>query len=369
MVELQKEKGPDLTFICWELECREKNLDWGYPCRGYPSADKLIPAFKAIGVNVQTIEFNQYASVKLEPDMDKPFPYRILGSSIKSENVVLEWDGITSRRDYQSIFDWKKKLYVIPHHEGRIAGYNATPEEERALRAKITHESTKVIFELQTLRDLWRDFECDKFELFYPPTRTGMKFAKKDAKNTLGIKTEHSIIAWGEYTSGKRYGDMLPWIQEWKDTSLLFCGSGERTEKAKLKKKAEELQISDRVFFSDHAISDEESDLWFSASDLCTCPRTFFGTATPIYILGQGKICILPAEAPVTSVGCDKGFWKGYDELEKISGVVTSNDLKRTTRKLLDDEGKRNQLEAKSIKYAEDNSFENYAKKLMKLIK
>lgn len=353
---------PDLTFICWELKNREKNLDWGYPVRGYPRSDYLISAFTKLGLKTQPIEFCDYASVKLESFADKPFPYRTLGMNIRSDHVLLEWDGITAKRDYQSIFDWNKKLYIIPHHEGRVAGYYATPEDERIMRAKITKYSTKVIFELQTLRDLWKEFECDKFVLLYPPVRTGIKIDKDKARKILGIKTKYVLIAWGEYTSGKHYGDILSWIKEWGDTSLLFCGSGEHTEKKALQDKVIELGLQDKVLFSEHGISDEDADVWFSASDLCSCPRTYFGTATPIYVIGQGKVIVLPKNTSWFESG-------SYEELEKISGVVVSENVKRTTRILLIDERKRKDLEKKSIKYANVNSFEHYAKRIMKMMK
>jgi glycosyltransferase involved in cell wall biosynthesis len=282
--------------------------------------------------------------------------------NIRSDHVLLEWDGITAKRDYQSIFDWNKKLYIIPHHEGRVAGYYATPEDERIIRAKITKYSTKVIFELQTLRNLWKEFECDKFVLIYPPTRTGIKTKKEKARKILGIKTKYVIIAWGEYTSGKHYGDILLWIKEWGDTSLLFCGSGEHIEKKSLQDKVIELGLQDRVFFSEHGISDEDADLWFSASDLCSCPRTYFGTATPIYVIGQGKVIVLPKNTTWFEYG-------GYEELEKISGVVVSEDIKKTTRDLLLDGKKRMNLEMKSIQYAKNNSFEKYARKIMKVMR
>lgn len=356
----------DFTLICWEMKCKEQNLNWGYPCRGYPSADKLVPAFKKIGANIQVLEFCDYANVNLTTKEDKKDIFKNLTPLIESDNVLIEWDGITSKRDYQSIFNWNKKIYIIPHHEGRISGYNSTQKQEREFRRFLTEKSTKIIFELQTLRNLWKEFECDKYELFYPPTRTGDKFDKMKARTALGIKTQYAIIAWGQYT-GKNYEEMLYWIADWQDTSLLFCGSGSPAAKKVIKVLADELKIGDKVFFSEHGISDSDSDIWFSASDLCTCPRTFFGTSTPIYVIGQGKVCILPATPPDKRT--DKEYWDGYKELEQISGIVTSDNLKKTTRELLVDKERREILELKSVKYAEENSFENYAKKIMRLIK
>lgn len=355
----------DFTFICWELKCREKNPNWGYPCRGYPMASSLVPAFRKIGADIQVIEFCNYGNVHLTPEADKKDIFKNLGPIIQSDNVVIEWDGITSKRDYQNIFKWDKKIYVIPHHEGRISGYRSSDAYERKFRKFLTEKSTKIIFELQILRNLWKEFECNKFELFYPPTRTGRKYNKMKARKKLGIKTRYAIIAWGQYT-GKHYEDILYWIADWQDTSLLFCGSGHRAAKKVMSDFAKELKISDKVFFSKHGISDEDSDLWFSASDLCACPRTFWGMATPVYVIGQGKVCVLPASPPDKIT--DKKYWHGYQELEQISGLVTSNNLRRTTRELLVNEERRKILEQKSLKYAKENSFEKYAEKIMKLI-
>lgn len=213
----------DLTFICYEMKCTEKNVNWGYPCRGYPSADKLVPAFERIGAKIQVIEFKNYANVNLTPDSDKKDIFKDLGPLIQSDNVVIEWDGITSKRDYKAMFDWGKNILIIPHHEGRISGYGSTDEVEREFRKYLTERSVKIIFELQTLRDLWKEFECNKFELFYPPTRTGIKYDKIESRKKLGIKTRYAIICWGQYT-GKNYEDILYWLADWQDTSILFCG-------------------------------------------------------------------------------------------------------------------------------------------------
>ena len=134
---------------------------------------------------------------------------------------------------------------------------------------------------------------------------------------------------------------MLYWLADWQDTSLLFCGSGFPDAKRGILNLAKRLGISDKIFFSKHGISDEDSDLWFSASDVCTCPRRYFGTATSISIIGQGKVCIVPTNPPTTLHARDKNFWEGYQELEQISGVVTSDNLRATTRELLVNEEKR----------------------------
>jgi len=355
----------DFTLICWELKSKEKNPNWGYPCRGYPSADKLVPALKKLGANFQLIEFCDYANVNVAQELDKKDIFKNLGPIIQSDKVLIEWDGITTKRDYQNIFNWNKKIFIIPHHEGRISGFRSSKETEREFRKFLTEKSTKIIFELQTLRNLWAEFECDKFELFYPPTRFGRRYKKKKARKILGIKTPYVIMAWGQYT-GKRYEEILNWIADWQDTSLLFCGSGDIVGKKRMVKIAEELEVSNKVFFSEHGISDSDADLWFSASDLCTCPRAYFGTATSIYVIGQGKVCIVPASSPRPTK--DAEFWNGYQELEQISSIVTSNNLRRTTRELLVYPKRRRVLELKAFKYIKNNSFKNYAQKLMKLM-
>jgi len=354
----------DFTLICWELEPKIKNPNWGYPCRGYPSADKLVPAFKKLGANFQVIEFCDYADVNLTKEADKKDIFKNLEPVIQSNNVLIEWDGITSKRDYKNIFNWNREIYIIPHHEGRISGAVSSRETEREFRRFLTEKSTKIIFELQTLRNLWAEFECDKFELLYPPTRIGRKYDKMKARKVLGIKTPYVIIAWGQYT-GKKYEEMLYWIADWQDTSLLFCGSGDIVGKKLISGLAKDMKITDKVFFSEHGISDKDSDLWFSASDLSTCPRNYFGTATSIYVIGQGKVCVVSANPPETR---GRKFWNGYQELERISGIVTSDNIRRTTRELLVNEERRKVLELKSLKYAEENSFENYARRIMRLM-
>jgi len=341
----------DFTFIFWELKRRNPySVHGGYPCIGYPQADKLVPAFERVGANFQIIEFCDYSSLGLQPGEDQKDPFKTLGSKIESDNVLIEWDGITSHRDYQNIFKWNKKLYVIPHFAGAIAGFDSLGIEQQ-IRKEVTDNSIKVIFELQWERDFWKNLECNKFIIMNPPTRTGTQFDKLETRKALGISTKYAIICWGNYEF-KSYEEMIPWIAEWKDTSLLFVGSGNE-EAMRLIAKAHNIERN--VFFSRHGISDVDADLWFSASDLCTLPRRCFGSSTPTHVIGQGK-CMITQSYPA------------YIELEKISGIVTSSDLKKTTRELLLDEEKRKVFELKSQEYARNNSFEQYAIRIGKLM-
>ena len=341
----------DFTFIFWELKRRKPlSIHGGYPCIGYPQADKLVPAFEKVGANLQPIEFCDYASLDLglKPEQDRKEPFKTIGEKIQSDKVLIEWDGITSHRDYKNIFKWNKEIYVIPHHAG-IVGGSCSISEEKRIRKEITNNSTKVIFQLEWERAFWEDLECDKFITINPPTRTGKQFDKMESRKILGITTKYAIICWGNY-EGKQYEALIPWIEEWKDTSLLFVGSGNE------EKIIQRYNISKNIFFSPHGISDVDADLWFSASDLCSYPRdTTEGTSTPTHVVGQGK-CIVTYNFP------------SYIELEKLSGVVTTTDLKRTTRELLLDEDKRKLLESKSFEYARNNSYEDYAIKVGKLM-
>lgn len=342
----------DFTFIFWELRRRSPlGIYGGYPCIGYPQADKLVPAFRKVGANIQIFEFCDYANMGLTEKQDQKEPFKRIGPKIKSNKVLIEWDGITSRRDYQNIFKWNKEIYVIPHDGKKIGGGSQSPEGEKRVRKEVTKNCTKIIFQLQYERNLWKKLECNKFVTVYPPTRIGRQFDKIESRKFLGIRTKYAIIAWGNYW-GKNYEDIIPWIAEWKDTSLLFVGSGYFKGMMEIAKK---YNISKNIFSSIPGISDVDADLWFSASDLCAYPRLVEGTSTPTHVIGQGK-CFVTRPFPMNM------------ELEKLSGVVTSTNIKKITRELLLNEKRRKVLEAKSIKYAQENSYEKYAIKIGKLM-
>jgi glycosyltransferase involved in cell wall biosynthesis len=332
----------DFAFIFWEKENKEKTDIHGYPCRSYPQADKFLPALQKITTNIQEVIFYDYRS--------EGSPFEKIVNSLESDNVLLQWDGITARKDYTNLFKAKKNLYIILHNGLRFGG-GLPIAQEPSLRKEITQNSKKVIFQVKYERANWKDLECDKFELMSAPTRTGQQFKKKESKANLGIQTRYAIMCWGIYTD-KDYSAMMPWIAEWKDTSLLFCGSGKEDI---VREKAKSYNISKLVFFSKHGISDVDADLWFSASDILTCPSNSFGTSTLIHAIGQGKCCVVPIN-PINK------------ELEEISGVVTCSDLKSTTRELLLNGEKRKTFELKSLEYAKINSYENYAIKICNLM-
>jgi len=369
----------DFAFIFWELKRRAKLSKYGgYPCIGYPQADKLVPAFKRVGADIQTFEFCDYASIAfaLNPEKDpKKEPFKTIGQKLQSDKVLIEWDGITSHRDYMEIFKWYQsnyEIYVIPHH-ALILGGSCTPAFEREIRMEVTKNSTRVIFQLEWERKFWEELEWerkflkkpDKFITILPPTRTGIPYEKIEARKILGIKTKYAIICWGNYEN-KNYEDLIPWIIEWKDTSLLFVGSGNHPRIREIAKKHNVLR---RVFFSPVGISDVDADLWFSASDICSYPADHEGTSTPTHVVGQGRVIVTKPFPP-------------YVELEKVSGVVTGGgprpteqtseemtlNVKKITRELLLNEDKRKVFEAKSREYARNNSYENYAIKIGELM-
>ena len=310
----------DFAFICWELKRRKPlSIHGGYPCIGYPQADKLVPAFKKVGADVQIFEFCDYADLDFanHPEKDQPEPFKKIGQELTSDKVLIEWDGITSWRDYKNIFGWNKEIYILPHNSVIFGGYQ-TGDGEARIREEAVKGATKIIFQLQWEIDWWKNLECDKFELVYSPTRTGIKFDKMESRKKLGITTKYVLIAWGNYTD-KQNEELIPWIAEWKDTSLLFVGSGNEQALVDIAKK---YNIINNVFFSPHGISDVDADLWFSASDLCSYPRTGAGTSTPTHVFGQGLgMVTIPL--------------KMYHELATLGGLITSNNLKETTRELL----------------------------------
>lgn len=328
----------DFAFICIELERRTPFGPYGgYPCIGYPLADKLIPAFQAVGANFETFTF---ANIET--------PFKNIIEKIESQNILIQWGWIT--KDYMDLLESRKNTYIIPHSGERVAGELVGIEER--MRGEITNRSTRVIFEFEHEKNLWKNLECSKFVVFNPPTRLGKKYDKEESRKTLGIKTKYALICWGNYDN-KSYEKIIPWLSEWNDTSILFCGSGFRERLVSLTQKQ---GVSDRTFFSPPAISDFDSDLWFSASDLCTIPReNVFGSMTPTYAIGEGK-CVLVRPSPYAK------------ELEKISGLVCSTNLKEDTRRLLLNEEERGILEEKSLKYAHENSYENYAIRVGKLM-
>ena len=346
----------DFTLICWELKRRTPmGIYGGYPCIGYPQADGLVPAFQKVGARIQTLEFCDYATLGLTKEQDKKEPFRKLGMDIESKNVLIEWDGITSHRDFGNIWKWGKKVYTIPHNGSNVSGNLNDPVEEKRLRKEITEQSHKVIFAFDMERAFWKEFECNKYLVMNPPTRMGKVTDKQEARRILGIDTKYALIAWGNY-EGKDNQNILPWLDEWRDTALLFVGSGCPEG---MKDRAVVFGDSSKyLYFTKPGISDLDADIWFSASDLCSYLRSVGGSSTPTYILGQGK-GIVAKNLPL------------YQEYERLGGVITGEtdlDVKRITRELLLDEEKRKILEQKSYEYAKKNSYEKYAIRLGKLM-
>jgi len=314
-----------LAFIFWSLV--DNNI-----CFGYPQALYLIPAFNELGIDLQTFEFKKYKSHK-----------KIL-SEIEDNDVLMEWDHVNWISDHMEMFNSNKRIITIPHNE-------LCDDKQKETIAK---NSDIVILSLDITTDFWNRIfptEKAKFVRLYPPTRTGITYPKEEAKEKLGINTKYAIMCWGFYQN-KRYDEALAWIQEWKDTSILFCGTGSPTRYLML---GSNFVISDKIKVSEQNIKTEDSDIWFSAADLMIYTLPTLTTATIAYGLGQGK-CIVTQEV------------QGFQELENISGIVRTTNMKDTVRELLENEDKRKIYEKKSDEYRKNHSFKEYAKSIMEII-
>jgi glycosyltransferase involved in cell wall biosynthesis len=331
---------PDFAFIFWTYKQREVPV-------GYPFPHLLVPAFKRIGKNPQVIEFQQYYGTNVYVPTNKE-PFKQILAQLKTDKILLEWDYVTEISDHYALFNAKKDLYIIPHNEDLV---NNKWKKEMI-------ENSKVILGMNVYKEMWKNLfpdQISKMELIHPPTRLGQRLNKEQCKQTLNIKTKYSIICWGSYSS-KKFLTVIPYLSEWKDTSLLFCGSS-RGCKPEYQKIASENGVLDRVFFSKEAILEEEADTWFSASDLAVypCPVEHGWSATVIDCIGFGKTCVTP-DFPV------------FRELSNISGVIPTLDIKERIRTLLLDEDTREECEKKSRTYAQENSFEKYAEKVTKIM-
>jgi len=314
---------------------------------GYPNPERLLPELKKLGLDVQVIETRNYSSAQ---------PYREISKQINSQKILWEWEYFAKTHDFNQIFNLKKDLFLIPHHEVK----DFTGCEASILKNSVT------ILSFEESKRLWSSLcpaEASKIEVIRTPTRLGRELDKSDSKMHLGIKTKYSIICWGFYFD-KGYDKIIPWLEQWHDVSLLFCGSSSYDLKGDFKSKCEQearkLKVGERVFFSEEGISLEKSDDWFSAADLCTCPRTTFGISTAIDVIGHSKCFITPSVS---------GPYSAYlKEISNLSGIVVSANIQETTKELLNDEAKRKVYELLSGKYARENSFEEYAKKLVKIM-
>ena len=348
------------SFLFYELDILDRNINFGYQSRGYPNPKRLLHSFSQLNYNLQPIEENTYMSLTKERKKEKYYnPYAHIGNLIENDKVLIQWDGITTKRDYHNIFNWNKDLYIIPHHEGNLYGASNKNEQlENELRQELTDNSKGIIFQLNTLRKLWGK-QKKKYHLLYSPVRTAIEYDKDFSKKILGINTPLTIMCWGFYTTDQNK-KIMQWITNWKDTTLLFCGSGYRDQIINLEKKSKELGIEERVKFSKPRITDEEADLWFSATDLCVSARKTFGTSTTIYITGQGKTCITGS----FDKELDSYYREGYQELEKITGTVYTNKLKETTRQYLDEPELREKKENQAKRYSLNNSFLKYSQRI-----
>ena len=326
----------DFTFLFWELENSSKTPLMAWPCQGYPHANLLIPAMERVGAKFQNIELHDYIQEKE--------PFKTIGEKIESDKIVVEWDGIFNTKDWRTLLGLEKEIYVILHNEMHS---ETTPAKETMMRKEITEKSKNVIFQSEWGRNLWKENKCDKQVILYPPTRTGKVFDREMSRYAVGITSKYALICWGFY-SGKNYEAMMPVVNKWKDTSILFCGCG---DKIKLQNEAKRHNISNQVFFSPSGISEEDSDLWFSAADIHAYPRTTIGTSTLVDVIGHGLCSVAP---PIDI----------YIEMATLSGTVITKDVGQTTRELLLDPEKRKVYEASSRVYAENNSFEKYAIRL-----
>jgi glycosyltransferase involved in cell wall biosynthesis len=338
---------PQFAFIFYSY-----NVD-GRPI-GYPFPHLIVPAFQQIGARVQLLEFADYCAFNVFPiECGKPGkkthePCKYVNSEITTSDVVLEWDGVHGRVDWYNLFNKGKNYYIIPHNEYL--------EELQWKKVQIDN-GIKVILGMDVYKKEWEKLfpnQISKMVLMRPPTRSGKILHKEECRQKLEIDTKYSIICWG-YWSNKSYESAIPWLAEWGDTTLLFCGSGDN--ESKFRSIAENYKVLDKIKFSASRISDEDSDIWFSASDIAIYPyHTEHGwTATVVDVIGHSKACVTP-------------MFPVFQELSTISGVYPSVDMKTTTRELLLDEKKRNECENKSSQYANENSFNEYARKLVDLI-
>ena len=339
----QIEKDYDLTFIYWEPRDVDRSLYWGYPNR-----HKIVPLFQAFDLKVQVLITSEFSRTNFWEEIAK---------EVKANKILL---ALTIRELKEKGFEnflkkmETKELFLIPHDEEENDWYS--------LEGILGKNIKKILVTRETIKNRFLESGMKQEQIIVLPflIENGKIFDKNESKKMLGIKTKYVLICWGYRRKVKGYQLPLEWIKDWKDTSLLYCGSVEMTPghlsfDSKLRELVKKNGLSERVFFSEQNITDEDADVWFSAADLKIYPHQTFAASSISYAIGHGKCVITPMHA-------------GFGEIVNGAGIVQTQGMKETVRNLLENPLEREGHELKSRKYAEIHNPYEYTKSLVNIL-
>ena len=322
--------------------------------QGFPPPKNFIPGLQAAGLNVDFV--NLY-------DIKQKYG----GNEIKrglviaqSDKIILSyWDYIYNR-DLDTIFSDPKKKIIF------MINWN---EEPRTFDQKmqILKNSKYVTLSQDHFRQTWLDELKEAADPYkdrmvvwrFPCSTANTQLDKKKCREIIGQKTDYSAMVWGYYGSGKGHLELLEWAIPLTGTTILFCGTPASPEAGEeLRNFAFKTGIQSRVLFSKPLITDEESDVWFSAADV--------NVVTYWNKIGESSlaVCLGHKKAVVTSnLHC-------FPEYEKLGAVVMSDrdHFKEKMVNLLINPGERALQEAKATAYANQFNWMSTGLQFKKLV-
>jgi len=325
----------DLTLVYWDGAGNEP-----YPV-GYPRKEKFLPLLKHLGLEVQLVLTSEYFRLSS--------PWERIKGIVDSDKILITLNDPCISRDIRPLLSLsgEKELYfIIQQEEGSLL----TPP----IRKLVGEFATKIFVSMEMYRKEWmKDVPSSKLRVLRFPATEGRDLDKEECREEVGVETRYALICWGYRRFVKGYHIVLDWLRDWEDVTILYAGSVEREhllyEKIlrKLSRKYE-----GRVLFSPSPLLDEDADVWFGAADLKVYPHITFALGSLHYAIGHGKCCVTPR-------------MKGYEEMATYSGVVPTENMKLTTRLLLETPEVREREEEKSREYTKRHNWYQFTKKLV----
>jgi len=327
----------DLTVVLWKPQ-KVITFPWSW------RRTRLKVLLKALGINAQFL-YHTFREREV---------FKLISEEMKSKKLLLQINDFALGNNIRYLREIakEKEIYILMQQE-----------ESKKLQSHmrfLAEVSKKIFVTQERYRKEWfkyiRPQDREKIIKLPFPVTVGRILPKEFCREKLGIKTKYAIICWGYRRKVKKYDLPLEWIKEWEDTSLLYCGSVESFHKyfdRLLREKIKELNLEDRVFFSENGISDEDADIWFGAADLKVYPHSKFAECSVIDAMGRGKCVVTPDR-------------EGFEELGQEGGVIPTKDLKSKVRELLENPKLRERFEKKSLYYREKYNWFNYVRELIR---
>ena len=336
-----------------------------YQLQGYPPPKYALPALEALGYQVDFVNVYEIAKLNVPPlerkEEETANDIKTGLMACRSNKLIVSYWDYIYKRDLRSLFSdpSKKIIFCCNWHEEK------KPYRHKLAilkNAKFTTVSLD-LYKEQWLKEIGPK-NAEKFEsrlkvLRFPCTM-GAQLSREECRKKIGITTNKSVLIWGYYGAGKGAEDVLNWVSTMFETSVLFCGTPASESAGEyLLAKAVQLNMKDRVFFSKPLISDEETDVWFSAADLVLIPYfNKVGESSLAYALGHGKACI------TSKLEC----FPEYEE--KFGAIVTAEkkDFKQTFEYYLNHDREREKLEERATAYAKKFNWTTWALDLKKML-